>query len=854
VEARGKFLVAGAEQLCARGVTYGTFSGLDGFPTPEVVAEDFEAMAESGVNAVRTYTAPPRWLLDAAAARGLRVLVGIAWEQHLAFLDDRARREAIVETVRSGVEACAGHPAVLAYAIGNEIPTSIVRWHGAARIERFLRRLATAARRADPGALVTYVNYPSTEYLELPFLDFVAFNVYLERPAAFTAYVARLQALAGDRPLVIAELGLDSQRHGDQRQALAVGRQLRDAFDGGCAGAFAFAWTDEWVRDGTPVTDWSFGLVDRDRAPKPALAAARRAFDQAQAPSSGPAPTVSVIVCTHNGAATLTECLDGVSRLRYPDVEVIVVDDGSTDATAQIASGYEQVRLISTQPRGLSGARNTGVNAARGEIVAFLDDDCSPDPDWLRFAVARLRAGQDAGVGGPNIPPASEGPIARCVARAPGGPTHVLMSATQAEHVAGCNMLFWRDALLAVGAFDERFRQAGDDVDLCWRIHEAELTLGFCPSAVVWHRRRASIRAYLRQQRGYGHAEALLERKWPERHNGAGHVTWNGQVYGGSLRRGGRRAIDYGVWGQGLFQSACQPRAAQTGMAPVTPEWYLALLGMATAAAVSPWVPLLRLPVVGLPVAVAALAVALLALLAHTVRAAAWVTLAPGLTGARRARETALVALLALLQPLARLRGRMGAGLTPWRQRPAPHGFRALTRSQSMWFERGHGADEWLTALEQRLRSADAVVTRGGRYDRWDLSVRVGALGAARAQLAIEEHGHGRQLLHWRVTARPAARWLGAVPALALLAAGEALTAGIAAALLATVAALAIALRIARDCLAAGAAVQGVLAAREGSAVVHEQNLAAPDPPAHPAPAATVAELTAISVALEAAR
>src|SRR5579859_1642289 len=122
VSARGKFLYAGAEKFVARGVTYGTFSGRDGFPHPDVVAQDLVAIRAAGLNAVRTYTVPPPWLLDAAAEHGLRILVGIPWEQHVTFLEGRARRMAIAEAVRAGVKACADHPAVLAYAIGNEIP------------------------------------------------------------------------------------------------------------------------------------------------------------------------------------------------------------------------------------------------------------------------------------------------------------------------------------------------------------------------------------------------------------------------------------------------------------------------------------------------------------------------------------------------------------------------------------------------------------------------------------------------------------------------------------------------------------------------------------------------------------
>src|SRR5207249_4988966 len=124
---------------------------------------------------------------------GLRVMVGLPWEQHITFLDDRRRAGQIERSVREGVRACAEHPAVLCFAIGNEIPAPIARWHGRRRIERFIERLYRAAKAEDPGALVTYVNYPSTEYLQLPFLDLVCFNVFIESRPRLEAYLARLQ-------------------------------------------------------------------------------------------------------------------------------------------------------------------------------------------------------------------------------------------------------------------------------------------------------------------------------------------------------------------------------------------------------------------------------------------------------------------------------------------------------------------------------------------------------------------------------------------------------------------------------------------------------------------------------------
>ena len=105
VRARGKFLYCGDEKLYVRGVTYGTFrsNGQNGeYPDTAVVERDFLDMSASGVNVVRTYTPPPRWLLDLALAHGLRVMVGLPWEQHIAFLDKPARARRIEERVRQG--------------------------------------------------------------------------------------------------------------------------------------------------------------------------------------------------------------------------------------------------------------------------------------------------------------------------------------------------------------------------------------------------------------------------------------------------------------------------------------------------------------------------------------------------------------------------------------------------------------------------------------------------------------------------------------------------------------------------------------------------------------------------------
>jgi O-antigen biosynthesis protein len=756
--AGGKFIYRGAEKLYLRGFTYGTFTpneAGDEFSDQPRVERDFELMAAEGANAVRTYTVPPRWLLDVAERHGLMVMVGIPWEQHVAFLDDPGRARSIVERVRAGVRACAGHPAVLCFVVGNEIPAPIVRWHGRHRIERFIERLYRAGKLEDPEALVTYVNFPSTEYLELPFLDLVCFNVYLEDRDDLERYLARLQNIAGDRPLIMAEVGLDSRSNGEARQAETLEWQLRASFEAGCAGAFVFAWTDEWHRGGDEIEDWDFGVTTRERAPKPALARVRHAF--AELPF-GPRswPRISVVVCTHNGNGTLKPCMEGLAQLRYPNLEVIFVDDGSTDASAVLHARDYGFTLIQTENRGLSSARNTGWQAASGEIVAYLDDDAWPDPDWLTYMAAAFEGGGYGGVGGPNIPPPSDGPIAQCVAHAPGGPIHVLLTDVEAEHIPGCNMAFRRDALDRVGGFDPQFRVAGDDVDLCWRMQEAGYRLGFSPAAMVWHHRRNSVRAYWRQQRGYGRAEALLERKWPERYNSAGHVRWAGRLYGRGLALplSRRQRVHHGRWGLGLFQSLYEPAPGTLSALPLMPEWYLVIAALAVLAGLGAvWTPLLA----AVPLLVLATLTALI-LPVKSTRSASLGWLAYRSRRKRRAMRALTIALY-LIQPAARLRGRLGYGLSPWRLRLGKPLRWPTQRTHLAWSETWRAPEMRLRDLERVLIDGGARVGGGDAYARWDLEVSLGTLARMRAHVAIEEHGQGKQLIRLRCV--PRWPWLG---------------------------------------------------------------------------------------------
>lgn len=762
----GKFIFVGDEKLWIKGVTYGTFrpddNGLQ-YPQPEQVGRDFVRMAANGINAIRTYTVPPRWLLDEAHEYSLHVMVGIPWEQHIAFLDDSARVRAIENQARAAARSCANHPAVLCYAVGNEIPASIVRLHGRKHIEQFIERLYRIVKKEDSLGLVTYVNFPTTEYLQLPFLDFVCFNVYLESRESLEAYLARLQNLSDDRPLLMAEIGLDSQRNGEQAQADSLAWQIRSVFRSGCIGTFIFAWTDEWYRGGDDIEDWDFGLTTRERKDKPALSAVARVFADSPFPAGTPWPGISVVVCSYNGASTIRDTLEGLQKLSYPDYEVILVNDGSTDETPVIAADYD-IKLISTENRGLSNARNTGYQAASKEIVAYIDDDAYPDPDWAHY-LALIYLGTDyVGVGGPNLAPAGDGSIADCVANAPGGPVHVLLSDTLAEHIPGCNMSFRKSALEAVGGCDPRYRAAGDDVDLCWRIQDQVGEIGFNAAAIVWHHRRNSMQMYWKQQQGYGKAEALLEEKWPEKYNGLGHTSWGGRLYGKGLTLdlGALRGRIYqGVWGSAPFQSLYQPAAGTLLSLPLMPEWYLIIAVLAFLSVLSVgWQPL----AVVVPVFLFALALPVAQALLSASRAK--FTSRPA-TPAQRARLFCITAFLHLQQPMARLIGRLKHGLTPWRRRGANRWELPVRRTISHWHEQWEAPVNTLAKLHASVVESGSVVMSGGDYDRWDFEIRGGLLGGARVLMATEEHGAGKQMVHFRVWPKWSAFAL--VPVLPLL-------------------------------------------------------------------------------------
>ncbi|HUR32755.1 MAG TPA: glycosyltransferase [Vicinamibacterales bacterium] len=775
----GKFLRVGEDRFLIKGVTYGTFApDADGyqFPAAAQVEQDFGLMAQLGINTVRVYTPPHRDLLDAALRHGLRVMVGLPWSQHIAFLDDRRLRQQIETELLDKVRELGDHPAVLMFALGNEIPPSIVRWHGRLRIERFLRRLYRRAKAISPESLFTYVNFPPTEFLDLSFFDVCAFNVYLHREKDLRAYLARLQHVAGHKPLLLAEAGADSLREGQEGQASITAMHLQAAFEEGACGAMAFAWTDEWWRGGFDVDDWAFGLVDKARSPKAAAAAVARVYAEAPFPKADQArwPRVSVVVCAYNAADTLEDNLASLEKLTYPDFEIILVNDGSRDRTSAIGHAHPRVRVIDIPNGGLSAARNVGLAAATGEIVAYTDADTRVDRDWLTFLIQPFLRTDVVGSGGPNVVPADDPPMAQCIARAPGGPTHVLLDDRIAEHVPGCNMAFRRDALLAIGGFNAIYLRAGDDVDVCWRLQARGGKIGFAAAALVWHHHRSSVKAYWRQQVGYGEGERWLLAHHPEKFLD-GHMLWRGRIYSPLpfVRSLWSERINSGVWGTAAFPSVYRADVHPFAFLPHSVNWQLFSFVLTLA---------------GLIVGAEAEHAWAAALLIGTGLIGIAMTLAKNISYAWRSDVDSLpghplwyrtaVAYLHFIQPFARVRGIIRGILSPpevmepvgprqTSRGPTPslgESVRALAllcggvTEDRYWSESWTNTERLLTQLTDWLRQSRAVriieIDEGWSHDR-DLSVLVGRWAWLDVRALVEEHANGRALLRINMYLRP---------------------------------------------------------------------------------------------------
>ncbi|MEY2536895.1 MAG: hypothetical protein QOG67_635 [Verrucomicrobiota bacterium] len=744
IRAVAKFFFQGEQKFFVKGVTYGPFrpdnegNYLGG---PEQAAKDFALMHEAGVNLVRIYHPPPRWFLDRCADAGMRVLITLPWSKHIEFLRERSARRAIVESLERAVAANVDHPAVFGYLVGNEISSTMVRWLGVRRVTEFVEMLVRAGRAIDPEALFSYATYPPTEYLLPQNVDFVCFNVYLHNQDEFERYLLRLQNLAEEVPLILGEFGMDTIRHSQDEQAEMLGWHIDSVVRCGLAGTIFFAWTDEWFTGEQEITDWAFGIVTRDRRPKKAFYTLREKLGRNDAglPSQPlpQTPFVSIIVCSYNGGQTLAACLKSLGKLNYPDYEIILVDDGSTDDTAAIAGQFLSVRYIHQTNHGLSYARNAGAAAAKGDVLAYTDSDCMADADWLYYLIGTLMNGRFAGVGGPNVTPPARNWIQACVAAAPGGPSHVLLTDTVAEHIPGCNMAYHRWAFDAVGGFDVEYRKAGDDVDFCWRLQQCGCVIGFSPAAVVWHYRRFTLRAFLKQQEGYGEAESLLRFKHLVFFGPTGTAKWRGQIYGAPRFSWflGQPIIYHGVFGEGFFQSIYPTPQSEVAAYLSSIEWFALTIFLFGLGIFLPGLRIVPYVMFGGTLCVS---------LSYMVRA----RIEPKFD---TVHARLLVMVLAFVQPLVRGASRYFTWLhfkrTPrsviqtHEQLPGPASSRRFGKRQFYWSDEGKDRLPLLAAIFQLLENEGWRYSTDSGWNAWDIQIYGNFWWSVTLQTVTEYHG-----------------------------------------------------------------------------------------------------------------
>jgi hypothetical protein len=307
-------------------------------------------------------------------------------------------------------------------------------------------------------------------------------------------------------------------------------------------------------------------------------------------------------------------------------------------------------------------------------------------------------------------------------------------------------MAFRKEALAEIGGFDTTYTAAGDDVDICWRLQDRGHTIGFSPAAIVWHHRRKTVRSYLKQQMGYGKAEAMLLQKHPDRFNAVGCARWAGRIYGGirtnlSTAKG---FIYYGPFGSGLFQRVYHAPHSWLADLPLSLEWNIGTALLLLGGLLYP----LMLILGGLSALASLWAVVQQTLLTDVpVRH-------------HRGLGKLLVGVLHYIQPLARgwarakrvvqqqPRSAYWPGLWQrflggtWRRRAA----------RTFWTEDGLEKDAILQLMIQHLREAGYPTLMDSGWKPWDLAVDGHLWSRIPIDVVVENHGGTKRLARFRIS------------------------------------------------------------------------------------------------------
>lgn len=212
-------------------------------------------------------------------------------------------------------------------------------------------------------------------------------------------------------------------------------------------------------------------------------------------PKTGMPKSVSVIVITYNARKDLEECLESIEKQGYHEIEIIVVNDASKDSTSNFLEEYKRrttkkLEVINNEHnKGVAGSRNTGIQFAKGDIVAFTDADCVVDHQWISELVKGYEQKDVAAVGGEVL----ESQIRNIWELTDKGHDFVAQKEGFVSYIVGCNMSFQGDVLKRF-MFNDEIKYGYEEALLCDSLIEMGHKIYFRPQAVVYHKRRNSLK------------------------------------------------------------------------------------------------------------------------------------------------------------------------------------------------------------------------------------------------------------------------------------------------------------------------------------------------------------------------
>jgi GT2 family glycosyltransferase len=507
VTVHGKFLRRGEDKFLLRAMRLPGVGAVLDLSEKFTLRKRLDELAAANVNAMILTEAQVETVLSLASPAGLCAMVEVAIDS--SDFDSPVHILATTDRIAKAVRDLRGYPALIGFLIdcsfdvdSNETPASAKHTPNAVRsaLDAVLRtvretdsRFLIALKQRFDYSMVPQPTVPQPA-VALTDEDLTFASLAKIDAANVSPIIYALHEIADARPLVI-EFGEELPGQDE-----VVAR----AFGCGAAGVAAPAMRRAVSSERQNIRMLSVGEL---------LPFANLEGSSVPLPAS--TPMVSVVVTVRDDERTIAACLESISRLQYPNYEVIVIDDASRDRSVEIAAAAPGVRLMRQSSRaGLGTIRNAALGVARGNLIAFTRADCAVDADWLTLAVRAITEDACDAVSGPIFPSQAERGVAAHVLAAiekVGEKAGAKQSSGEhAVQLADRNMLVRKSSLIAVGGFDARFIDEGGDRDLAARMRAAGMTLAWCPAGFVWRCGRITLGEFLRQRIRDGRAEAML--------------------------------------------------------------------------------------------------------------------------------------------------------------------------------------------------------------------------------------------------------------------------------------------------------------------------------------------------------